>query len=178
MRPRRTGMFVAALLAASTAACTSQPASTAPRPSAPLPSVSMSPQPRDLAVAAYIGMWRSYEKALAAGDPNAPDLRTYADGPALQLLTRVVRSTSEAGLRGAGTTALSPTIAGTYPVGAPTRATVTDCMDTSSTRVYRPDGQPYADIPGGRRQMTATVVLAADGVWRVNQIKLGEVGSC
>ncbi|MEU8001627.1 hypothetical protein AB0B66_10740 [Catellatospora sp. NPDC049111] len=178
MRPRRTGMFVAALLTASVAACTSEPATTAPPPGTPSASASASPQPRELAVAAYIGMWRSYEKALAAGDPNTPDLRTFADGPALQLLTRAVRSSSEAGLRGTGTTALSPKIGGTYPVSAPTQATVTDCMDTSATRLYRPDGQPYADIPGGRRQMTATVALAADGVWRVNQIKLGEVGSC
>ncbi|MDI1461036.1 hypothetical protein QEZ54_08675 [Catellatospora sp. KI3] len=157
------------------AACTSPPATPAPPTLAP---ASPSPQARDVAVAAYISMWRAYEKALAAGDPNAPDLRTYADGPALQLLTRAVRSTSEAGLRGAGTTTLSPNVVGMYPIGAPTRATITDCMDTSSTRVYRPDGQPYADNPGGARQMTATVVLSADGTWRVTQIKLGQVGSC
>ncbi|MFC7759697.1 hypothetical protein ACFQY4_18030 [Catellatospora bangladeshensis] len=123
-------------------------------------------------------MWRAYERALAEGSADSPFLAEYADGPALLLLSRAVRSTAAAGLRGSGATLLSPKATGVHPMADPTRVTVSDCMDTSATRVYRFDGSPYADAPGGRRQMTASVALSADGKWRVNQIRLEQVGSC
>lgn len=179
MRTRPTVVVSAALLLA-TAGCAADRATSVPDaiPGPSQMSIAPTADIRAHAAAVYVQMWRAYERALSEGDADSPYLTEYTEGPALLVLTRAVRSTVAAGLRGAGTTVLSPKVTAVQPVPDPARATLTDCMDTSPTRLYKADGSAYADITGGRRLMTATVVLSGDGKWRVNQIQLGQVGSC
>jgi hypothetical protein len=182
MRPRQAGLWIAlSLLALTAAACTPQRTQPSRYP-VPAVSTPLSPSTtadvRQQALTAYVGMWRAYEQALANDDLQDANLAMYADGSALQLLTKAVRGAAAAKLRGTGTTILSPRVMGASPPGAPTQVSVADCMDTSSTHLVPTDGSPYVDTLGGRRLMLATVKLAAPGTWRVTQFDLRRVGSC
>lgn len=126
---------------------------------------------------AYLGMQRAFDTASETADPGYPDLARYASGPALQRLTAGLTSMRNAGLRGRGRTAFHPKVQELAPAKAPTRAQVVDCMDTRGTSVYKANGQPYTDTPGGWRLVNATVELHG-GTWKVTGVGIHEVGSC
>jgi hypothetical protein len=126
---------------------------------------------------AYLGMQQAFETAAQTADPANPDLPRYATGAALQRLTAGLTSMQKAGLRSRGKTVFHPAVQELAPAKAPTRAQVTDCMDTRATSTYRADGQPYKDTPGGWRLVNATVDLV-DGAWKVSAVGIHEVGSC
>jgi hypothetical protein len=126
---------------------------------------------------AYLGMQRAFDTASETADPGYPDLARYASGPALQRLTAGLTSMRNAGLRGRGKTVFHPKVQELAPAKAPTRAQVADCMDTRGTSVYKANGQPYQDAPGGWRLVNATVELLG-GTWKVTGVGIHEVGSC
>jgi hypothetical protein len=126
---------------------------------------------------AYLGMQRAFDTASETADPGYPDLARYASGPALQRLTAGLASMRNAGLRGRGKTVFHPKVQELAPAKAPTRAQVADCMDTRGTSVYKANGQPYQDAPGGWRLVNATVELLG-GTWKVTGVGIHEVGSC
>jgi hypothetical protein len=126
---------------------------------------------------AYLGMQRAFDSASETADPGYPDLARYASGPALQRLTAGLTSMRNVGLRGRGKTVFHPKVQELAPAKVPTRAQVVDCMDTRGTSVYKANGQPYKDTPGGWRLVNATVELHA-GVWKVTGVGIHEVGSC
>ena len=126
---------------------------------------------------AYLGMQQAFEKAAQTADPAHPDLPEYATGAALQRLTAGLTSMQKAGLRSRGKTVFHPVVQELAPAKAPTRAQVTDCMDTRGTSVYRADGQAHKDTPGGWRLVNATVELLG-GAWKVSAVGIHEVGSC
>lgn len=126
---------------------------------------------------AYLGMQRAFDTASETADPGYPDLARYASGPALQRLTAGLTSMRNAGLRGKGKTVFHPKVQELAPAKAPTRAQVVDCMDTRGTSVYKANGQPYQDTPGGWRLVNARVELLG-GTWKVTGVGIHGVGSC
>ncbi|GIG63210.1 hypothetical protein Lfu02_75820 [Longispora fulva] len=126
---------------------------------------------------AYRGMWTSYLAASRIPDPNFPDLRRHASGAALTILVKGVQQTKEKGLLERGDFVLQPSVAALQPPSAPTKATVNDCVDTSATSMYKADGSPYQDTPGGKRLLIATLEIV-DGTWKVVDFGLRAVGTC
>jgi hypothetical protein len=80
---------------------------------------------------AYRGMWQAYQQALLVPDPSSPDLARYATGTALSTLKQGLQSLKDQGLKGIGTTTLSPRITAVSPAKAPTDIEISDCLDSS-----------------------------------------------
>lgn len=142
---------------------------------------SAAPQTRDqalqAAIDAYVNMQNAFLKASQLGDPDYPQLPKYATGLALTRLTDGLKSYQSKGLLGRGQAVYHPTIESLAPADAPSKARVRDCMDTSDTELYKANGEPYQDTPGGLRLVLADVERV-DGVWKVTGFGVHEVGSC
>jgi hypothetical protein len=123
-------------------------------------------------------MWDAYVTAIAVPDPNHPSLARFTTGDALQVLTDGLEAVRRDGLAGRGNVALDPAITGRQPQSAPETVQIVDCVDTSGTELYRVDGEPFDDTPGGFRRAEATVRNAGNGEWKVTGFALYEVGSC
>jgi hypothetical protein len=177
----------AAVLAALTSACTNkQPPAATPatsRPAAASPTTPASipaqtpEQATQAAVDAYIGLQNAFLAASRKGDPDHPDLAKYATGDALALYTKGLKSQKAQGLLGRGQAIYHPKVTMLAPATAPTKATVQDCMDTSATSLYKANGDPYQDTPGGLRLVFADVERL-NGIWKVTSLAIREVGSC
>lgn len=185
---RAIAAAVVVLAATLASACNNdkQPDSTSPTTPAPAtasPSAGPSAAPdtpesaKQRAIDAYLGMQRAFLKAGETADPAYPDLAKYTTGTALQRLTAALKSMQDQGLRGRGDSMFYPEIASLSPPEAPTKAQIRDCMDTSKTEVYKANGDPYQDEPGGWRLVLADVELAS-GTWKVTDFAIREVGSC
>lgn len=166
--------------------CTSKPS---PSPSASTPPISLrspSPSPTDprvaavqAAVAAYRGMWQTYETVAQIPDPQQPDLARYATSDALRTMTNGLQSLKSQGLKGTGSIVHSPQVTEVSPVDSPTQVSISDCMDTSASHIVRASpGPAYSDSPGGRRLCLATVQRQADGAWKVTGFGVRAVGTC
>ena len=130
------------------------------------------------AIAAYRGMWRVYEAAVAIPEPDTAALSRFTSGPALSRLSEGLQAATIKGLKGTGTVRLSPAISSAAPAAAPTEVEITDCMDTSRWRLVRASGDPYTDSPGGHRLVVATVKQTSPGGWKVDQLTINQVGTC
>jgi hypothetical protein len=147
-------------------------------PSAPSPTTSTTPAtPQQQIIDTYLGMQKAFLKASETADPDYPDLSRYAAGTALQQLTAGLKSMRGEGLRGRGEAIFQPKVESLAPAGAPTKARVRDCMDTSKTQRYKANGDPYKDAPGGLRLVIADLERI-DGAWKVTGLGVHEVGSC
>lgn len=129
------------------------------------------------AIDAYIGMQRAYLKATETADPNHPDLARYASGRALDVLRTGLESIRDRGLRGRGEATFRPKIESLEPADKPTKIGIRDCMDTSRTELYKANGDPYRDEPGGNCLVIATVEIV-NGAWKVTGFGVQKVGSC
>lgn len=129
------------------------------------------------ALVAYRGMWDAYLAALSVPDPQHPDLGRFAAEDALRVLVGGVESAEREGLAGRGEVELDPVVEELTPADTPTSAEIVDCADTSRTELYRVDGEPYKDTPGGLRRAEAKV-RDVGGMWKVIGFALYEVGSC
>ena len=176
-----------ALLIAMASGCRStEPAPvTAPTtPPPPTPALSPSPSPDPLEAAeqaaldAYRGMWSAYVEASRIPDPEHPDLARHATADALQVLENGLETIANNGLASRGDVALDPRVTEVQPVDQPTAATISDCVDTSDTELYRTSGEPYQDTPGGPRLAEATVEDLGGGDWKVTGFALYGVGTC
>lgn len=132
---------------------------------------------RQQAVDAYVGMQRAYLKATETADPNYPELANYASGRALEVLKTGLKSIQDQGLRGRGEATFRPKIESVEPADKPTKIGIRDCMDTSRTELYKANGDPYRDEPGGNRLVIATVEIV-NGGWKVTGLGVQEAGSC
>jgi hypothetical protein len=185
---QRVGRCAAVALVLVLAGCTPRPA---PSPSAATPPVSLRspsppPSPTDprvgavqTAVAAYRGMWQAYETVAQNPDPTQPELTRYAASTALQTITTGLKSLKDQGLKGTGSVVHSPQVTQISPVDAPTEIAISDCMDTSASRIVRAGpGPAYSDSTGGRRLCFATVQRQNDGSWKVTSFGVRAVGTC
>jgi hypothetical protein len=189
--PARTdrvrGVWLAVTTAAALLACgctaTGPANSSTTAPVAPtaiiVPSTPANPAvaARDGAIGAYRGMWAAYERAGVEANPDDPELARYATGDAL--------STLEGGLKGMrsrdqvakGSVVLAPEVISLSPADVPSEVEIRDCADTSKALLYRREGGLVNDVPGGHRQVLATV-KATNGIWKVASFGVHEVGSC
>ncbi|MGW5053949.1 hypothetical protein [Actinokineospora sp. NPDC004072] len=130
------------------------------------------------AVEAYLAMWRDVAAASATSDWRGPQLDDHASGTALAAITDALRNDHDKGLVAKGqpthTAKLSPDQAATE-----TTAVVVDCADSTGWLKFRADNGQLADeTPGGRRSITAEVILSAGGEWKVSRFIVQEIGSC
>jgi len=182
------GVALAATLAACTkngdppvvlpSATSSPSAASTPAPTAtPVPSATPTGTPQQQVLAAYLGMQNAYVRATELADPAHLDLAKYAGGDALRLLTNGLQAIHDNGLRGRGVSVPHPRVESLQPANAPVKARVRDCMDTSKSELYKANGDPYKDTPGGLRLVIADLERL-NGVWKVTGLGVHEVGSC
>lgn len=175
---------VALLLAV--AGCTSEdgnkpsdPAEGAPSLQAPTPATSDPvSEAEHAALEAYRGMWDAYVEAISIPDPELAELARFAAADALTVLVDGLEQVERDGLAGRGDVVLDPEVAELSPPDAPTAAEIVDCVDTSGSELYRVDGRPYEDTPGGLRLAEATARSLGGGEWKVIGFALYGVGSC
>ncbi|GAB3734055.1 hypothetical protein [Nocardiopsis nanhaiensis] len=126
--------------------------------------------PEELALEAYRNMWGAVAEGSHEGAVEHPDLEEYASGQALELVTAMLQ-----GVEATGEPVLSPDALSAEPEADPVRVSIEDCIDSSEWLV----GEGADDSPQGekRRPVEATVLDEGDG-WRVDDLWLGEYGSC
>lgn len=150
--------------------------STAPT-STPTPSSDPNTNVQSQAIDAYLGAQRAYLKATETADPDYPGLATYTAGKARDLLQDGVKSLRDKGLRSRGETKFNPAIVSLEPPKAPTKVRIRDCMDTRGSQLYKANGEPHNDTPGGFRLVIADLEIV-DNAWKVTGIGIHGVGSC
>ena len=151
--------------------------SASPSSAAPTPGVDPYDDPHKQAIDAYIGTQEAYLAATETADPDHPELTVHTAGQALDLMRDLLISIRDKGLRGRGEALFQPEVDTYDDLERPTKITVRDCMDTSSTELYSVSGEPYEDTPGGFRLVIATVEIV-DGRWKVTELGIHGVGTC
>lgn len=176
-------LFTATLLAAltlTTTSCSHKETTPSPIPStasqgaAPSSSASSDEQ----VLTAYRGMWSAFVEAAKTSDAEAPQLRRFASGQALKLIVGSLYTNKQLGKVTKGDVVLSPKVAKAEPQGAPSEATVNDCVDSTKWLEYKASGGLWDDRPGGKHRTTATVKLGSDGAWKVDSFTLEGSGTC
>jgi hypothetical protein len=174
-----------AVIAGTAVACTASPPTTPPpttRSTSASPTTTTSSPAEQAgwqAVEVYLAMWHHMARAARTSDWRSPLLSKYATGDALTTISRGLYADHRNGLVTKGAPKNNPTVSQVEPPGQPTRVTITDCGDSTDWLKYRADtGQPANDGPGGRRAITAVVELQPDGLWRVSDFAVQEVGTC
>ncbi|KAB1109125.1 hypothetical protein F6X54_20225 [Micromonospora aurantiaca] len=184
------GLAAAVALAALLTACTDDRASppatptlSAPSPepaspsSAPPASAETPEQAKQRALDTYLGMQAAFAKAGRIGDPTNPDLSTYATGAALDRLTTALKNRKKDGILARGETVHHPKVTTVSPPDAPTKASVRDCMDSSKSSLYKPNGDAVPQDKGGLRLALATLERTG-GTWKVTTFAVREPGTC
>ena len=186
----RLGLTTAVALTALLVACTdgkdpptALPTTGAPAPtfaspsSAPSAGAETPEQAKQLAIDTYLGMQTAFSKAGQIGDPAYPDLPRYATGGALDLLTTALTNRKKEGILARGETVHHPKVTTVSPPDAPTKASVQDCMDTSMSSLYKPNGDPVSQDEGGLRLALANLERTG-GIWKVTTLAVREPGTC
>ena len=143
----------------------------------PTPSISPTGTPQQQILDAYLGMQHAFAKASQTANPEDPELSRYAADTALIRLRDGLMAMRSKGLRARGETVYHPKVESLEPAGAPRKARVRDCMDTSKTEAYKANGDPYTDTPGGLRLAVADLEIV-NGTWKVTGLGVHKVGSC
>jgi len=126
---------------------------------------------------AYRGLWRAIVAASRTSNPDAPQLRQYAQGQALRLIVSGLYTNRDQGKVSKGTVTLSPHIVAATPKAGPNRVVIRDCVDDSSWLDYTTHGALWDHRPGGKHD-TVAVVKHRDDAWRVDSIVLKDAGTC
>lgn len=129
------------------------------------------------ALGAYLGMWRAYVAASRTGDYQSAALARYAAGDALSVLAHGLYDSSRRSIVTRGQPSFRPQATVTYRAGVPVSAHVSDCASDSRWRSYYRSGKPVPGGPGGRRRITARLVLFY-GTWKVTCLVVGKAGTC
>lgn len=124
-------------------------------------------------------MWEDYATAAETSNWQDPQLSQHATGIALTNITRGLYTAKTNGRVSRGRPKLDPQVSSVEPADAPSKVVIADCGDSTDWIQVRADtGEPVDDAPGGRRQINAVVEKQTDGVWRVSDFGVHEVGSC
>lgn len=181
---RKVSVAISVVMLMTVAACRSQtPARSSPVPTGSTSAAtalasgaasSASPTARQAAITAYTSLWHAYVKAVQHPDPSAASLRPYVTGEALKVFQAGLTQLAQQGLAGRGDVILStPTVAS----ATATTVTLSGCVDTTNTHLYKVDGSAYHDTPGGRR-LSNVQVNNIGGIWKVTEWALEAVGTC
>jgi hypothetical protein len=198
LRSARAAAIASAAILASVAACGSQGSSSA-LPSAsgssPLsgsasvaasPAVTTTSAQASAAIAraltayrAAFADWAAVTAVADKADYQNPRLADHMSGQALETVTQSVyvnTNVDQAITKGAPV--LHPSFGEVVPANDPTQVVVNDCVDTSDWLLWTSDGtRLYNNVPGGHRK-TQSLVVYADGAWKVSQLYMQKVGTC
>src|SRR5262245_9976977 len=132
------------------AGCATNSTQPGRRPPEPLPSNKTSNSvDAPAALAASVGMWRTWTLAARTSDATDPDLVLYAMAAALSKLAVVLGYHHDRGWVLRGEPVLHPEVTAVSAVGRTRTATVEDCVDTSGWRAHSTTGTPVDDGFGG-----------------------------
>jgi len=130
-----------------------------------------------MALAAYRGMWADMVIASRTSNYQSPLLPQHASGDALSLLIQGLAKDQQEGVVAKGQPILHPQVTSLTPVGTPTQATISDCLNDSRWLEYNANGSLQNKVPGGLHATTA-IVIDVDGVWKVSELALQTAGTC
>jgi hypothetical protein len=117
-------------------------------------------------------------KAGEVPDPDAQELRQYADGDALRGIVGALVTYRETGVVTRGAPATNARVENVSPPANPTEVHLIDCGDSTNwTKHEKSTGELIKDDPRGRRRITA-VVKRIDDEWKVIKFEAGAIGSC
>ncbi len=163
---------VAAIAALGLTAC-SATATSGPHETT-VPSGTTGPaSPADEALAAYRAMWSDLVAAARTSDFQSNGLSEHATGTVLTLFVRGLARDQLHGIVTRGQPVLHPVVTSS----SANRATVTDCFDGTHWVEYKTSGALAKNAPSGRRATTAKLIRTS-GVWKVDQLSVGKVGTC
>ncbi|GAA1463162.1 hypothetical protein NE857_03425 [Nocardiopsis exhalans] len=128
------------------------------------------PSPQEEAVEAYRSMWGVVVEGSHEGSVAHPDLEKYASGQALELVTAMLQ-----GIEATGEPVLTPHAVIVESGADSTEVSIEDCIDSSQWLVG--DGSEGSSQGERKRPVEAIVLDQGDG-WRVDDLWLGEYGSC
>jgi len=179
-RPVLVGLVAASVLVG--AGCSSdKPQNVTPRspmaPSPATPSLGPSAAAERDAVSAYRSMWNAVVEAGKTSNPEHPELPKFASDQALRLIVSSLYTDRDQKRVSQGELKIDPKVTGLKPAGAPTEATILDCVNDEKWLKYKASGGLVNDVPGGKHRTTATVKRTAEG-WKVASFILREAGTC
>ncbi|MET9077016.1 hypothetical protein ABZX95_33825 [Streptomyces sp. NPDC004232] len=125
------------------------------------------------ALAAYTAMWHDLTVASRTSDASSPLLDDHARGGALALLKYGLRKSEKEGLVSKGAPKVNPEV---VTAGAD-KVVLVDCVDDTGWLLYKSDGKPKDNAPGGHLKTDATVQRFR-GAWKVTDLYMHETGSC
>ena len=164
-------LLVAAVLAASLAACSSgkhssaEPATSTTTASTTPTTQTSAPGPGEEAVAAYRAFWQDFVAAGNPIDPESPLLAEHATGEQLAAVRNSFLAVKAAGQVLKGGLNLAPRVVSAEAA----TVIISDCYD-DGTGLYSPDGVRQDKEDPRRHLITATVTLV-DGAWKVAKVK-------
>ncbi|MFD4252504.1 hypothetical protein ACFWQL_22440 [Amycolatopsis thermoflava] len=174
-----TGLFITLSACSSGEGASQVPSATPAPPASTTPSATPADTAKQLAIAAYLGMWSDMAEAAITSDWQSPKLAQNATAEALSKMSRGLYADRYNGLITKGKPENNPQVESVEPADNPTVVNIVDCGDDSSWLKYRIDnGQPADDGPGGRRHINAMVKKAVDGSWKVTDFAIQDVGTC
>jgi hypothetical protein len=171
-------VLVATIMAGSALAACGSGASSGSGSTVPGPAATNgSSDPTAAVLSAYRGMWSDLVTAARTSDYQSALLADHTTGDALTLFVQGLARDQLHDIVTRGEVALHPMVTSLSPATRPTRASVIDCIDDSRWVEYTTKGKRAKNPPGGRRATTA-MLMAQGGTWKVDQLKVGAVGSC
>jgi hypothetical protein len=129
------------------------------------------------ALSAYRGMWGDMVNASLTSDYQSPLLPEHASGQALSVLVQGLAKNQAQGIVIKGEPVLHPQITSLTPIGSPTQATISDCLDDSHWLQYKATGGLTDNTPGGRHAASAIVAENGD-TWKVTQLAVQVTDTC
>lgn len=182
-RSLQAGAVGVVLVIVSCAAPSTTPPQPPPSPSAEsavVPVQSSAEAAQRAAVAVYVGMWQAMARAGRTSDWKSPELDRYATGLARASIVRSLYADHFKGVVTRGIPTNSPVVRSVEPPEHPDTVLIDDCGDsTHSLKYHQGTDRPAGDGPGGgRRAITAEVLLQPDGTWRVNRFAVQALGTC
>ncbi|MFF4690477.1 hypothetical protein [Streptomyces sp. NPDC001307] len=125
------------------------------------------------ALAAYRAMWDDLTVVSRTSDASSPLLDNHARGGALQLLKYGLRKSEEEGLVSKGAPKVNPEVV----TAGVDKVVLVDCVDDTGWLLYKSNGKPKDNAPGGHLKTDATVQRFR-GAWKVTDLYMHETGSC
>lgn len=174
MRLHAAGVAMVGVLIAG---CSGEEGGATPAPEPSVTSSSPSPSVEDTALGVYERMWEVVVEASHAGDPDPPELETYASGDALALMKQTLEGAAEDQADVGGEPELDPEVVEVSPDANPNSVTILDCADGSDWVERDASGTVDGEGPSGSRQIDA--VVTNEGLsWRVSELRIWEPGTC
>ncbi|WP_189135418.1 hypothetical protein [Wenjunlia tyrosinilytica] len=125
------------------------------------------------ALDAYRAMWDDLAAAAVTSDAKHPRLTAHASGRALELLRYMMARDRRKDVVTKGHLRLDTAVENSEA----TKMVLRDCADATDWLHYTSEGKLEDHVPGGHHRIDATV-RQQGGVWRVERLHIGPVGTC